>query len=56
MAGIFLLPHPHQLKPHLVRTFNLSTDKHFAEKLRDIVGLNLNPPDHAMVLCVDEKS
>lgn len=46
----------HQLKPHLVRTFKLSTDKHFAEKLRDIVGLYLNPPDHALVLCVDEKS
>lgn len=46
----------HQLKPHLVRTFKISKDKHFVEKLRDIVGLYLNPPEHALVLCVDEKS
>ena len=46
----------HQLKPHLVRTFKLSNDKRFTEKLRDIVGLYLNPPEHALVLCVDEKS
>jgi len=46
----------HQLKPHLVKTFKLSTDKHFTEKLRDVVGLYLNPPEHALVLSVDEKT
>ena len=44
------------VKPHLTRTFKLSNDPFFIEKLRDIVGLYLNPPDNAMVLCVDEKS
>lgn len=44
------------IKPHLAQTFKLSTDPFFIEKVRDIVGLYLNPPDHAMVLCVDEKS
>ena len=46
----------HGLKPHLTETFKLSRDKQFAEKLHDIVGLYLNPPDRALVLCVDEKS
>ena len=46
----------HNLKPHLVETFKLSRDKHFLEKLHDVVGLYLNPPDKALVLCVDEKS
>jgi transposase len=46
----------HQIKPHLVRTFKLSRDPHFAEKLREVVGLYLNPPEHALVLSVDEKS
>ena len=44
------------LKPHLSRTFKLSNDKHFVEKLVDVVGLYLNPPEHALVLCCDEKS
>src|SRR5919106_982951 len=44
------------LQPHRQRTFKLSTDPFFVEKVRDIVGLYLNPPDHALVLCVDEKS
>jgi len=44
------------LKPHLTQSFKLSTDPLFVEKVRDIVGLYLNPPDAAMVLCVDEKS
>jgi len=44
------------LKPHLSETFQLSTDPHFIEKVRDVVGLYMNPPDNAMVLCVDEKS
>jgi len=46
----------HGLKPHLVRTFKLSNDPKFCEKVQDIVGLYLNPPDKALVLCVDEKS
>jgi transposase len=46
----------HRLKPHLTKTFKLSRDKHFTEKLCDVVGLYLNPPDKALVLCVDEKS
>lgn len=44
------------LQPHRTRSFKLSTDPFFIEKMRDIVGLYLNPPDHALVLCVDEKS
>jgi len=44
------------LKPHLVETFKLSNDKRFEEKLVDVVGLYLNPPDKAVVLCMDEKS
>jgi transposase len=46
----------HQIKPHLIRTFKLSKDPHFTGKLRDVVGLYLNPPEHALVLSVDEKS
>jgi len=46
----------HNLKPHLIKTFKLSRDKHFVEKLCDVVGLYLNPPDKSLVLCVDEKS
>ena len=46
----------HGLKPHLVESFKVSKDKRFAEKLEDIVGLYLNPPEHAIVMCVDEKS
>jgi putative transposase len=44
------------LKPHRSRSFKLSTDAFFIEKLRAVVGLYLNPPDNALVLCVDEKS
>lgn len=44
------------LQPHRVETFRLSNDPLFIEKVRDIVGLYMNPPDHAVVLCVDEKS
>jgi putative transposase len=44
------------VQPHRTRSFKLSTDPFFVEKVRDIVGLYLNPPDHALVLCVDEKS
>ena len=46
----------HNLKPHRVKTFKLSRDAKFLEKLTDVVGLYLNPPQQAMVLCVDEKS
>jgi len=45
-----------RLKPHLVDTFKLSTDPLFIEKVRDVVGLYLDPPERALVLCVDEKS
>lgn len=44
------------LKPHLVHTFKISNDPHFEEKLLDVVGLYLNPPEHALVLSADEKS
>jgi len=44
------------LQPHRVKTFKLSRDPQFVKKLRDVVGLYLNPPEHALVLCVDEKS
>lgn len=46
----------HGLQPHRVKRFKLSRDPHFVEKLRDVVGLYLNPPAHALVLSVDEKS
>jgi transposase len=45
-----------ELKPHLSRTFKLSNDPRFIEKVTDVVGLYLDPPEHALVLCVDEKS
>jgi len=45
-----------QLQPHRVRTFTFSPDPDFQAKLLDVVGLYLNPPDHALVLCVDEKT
>jgi len=46
----------HKLQPHRVKTFKLSNDPDFVEKLVDVVGLYLRPPEHALVLCVDEKS
>ena len=55
-ASVRRIWHAHGLKPHLVRTFKLSRDPQFTEKLEDIVGLYLNPPEHAIVLCADEKS
>jgi transposase len=48
--------HAFGLQPHRSDTFKLSPDPQLVEKVRDIVGLYMNPPDHAMVLCVDEKS
>ena len=44
------------LKPHLTKTFKVSRDKKFVEKVIDVVGLYLNPPEHALVLCADEKT
>ena len=55
-ATVYRIWKQHNLKPHLVKTFKLSRDKLFVEKLQDVVGLYLNPPDKALVLCVDEKS
>jgi transposase len=58
VVGITILRriwHAHGLKPHLVRTFKLSRDIRFAEKLETIVGLYLNPPKHALLLCADGK-
>jgi transposase len=46
----------HGLKPHLIRTFKVSNDPRFAEKLEDVIGLYLDTPEHALVLCCDEKS
>jgi transposase len=46
----------HGVKPHLVRTYKVSRDPRFAAKVKDVVGLYLNPPEHAIVLSVDEKT
>ena len=46
----------HGLKPHLIRNFKLSNDRRFVEKLEDVVGLYLSPPEHAVVFSCDEKS
>ena len=46
----------HNLQPHRTKTFKLSRDPKFLEKMTDVVGLYLNPPQQAIVLCVDEKS
>ncbi|MCU1326201.1 MAG: endonuclease [Bryobacterales bacterium] len=48
--------HAFGLQPHRADTFKLSPDPLLIEKVRDIAGLYMNPPDHALVLCVDEKS
>jgi transposase len=55
-ASVRRIWHANGLKPHLVKTFKISNDARFAEKLNAIVGLYLNPPEHAVVLCADEKS
>lgn len=55
-SSVLRIWHAHGLKPHRVETFKVSNDKHFAEKLDAIVGLYMSPPEHAIVLCVDEKS
>jgi len=55
-ATVSRIWHAFGLQPHRSETFKLSPDPLFVEKVRDVVGLYLNPPQHAMVLCVDEKS
>lgn len=55
-ASVARIWNAHGLKPHLVRTFKLSNDPHFVEKLRDVVGLYMNPPENALILSIDEKS
>ena len=55
-AGVQRIWDAHGLKPHRLRTFTLWGDPDFVAKLTDVVGLHLNPPDQALVLCVDEKS
>ena len=55
-ASIHRIWHVHGLQPHRVRTFKLSTDPRFIEKLTDVVGLYVDPPEKALVFCVDEKS
>ncbi len=55
-SSILRIWRAHGLKPHRVESFKLSNDPHFGEKLEAIVGLYIDPPDQAIVLCVDEKS
>ena len=55
-ASVRRIWHAHGLKPHRVESFKVSNDPDFAAKLEDVVGLYLNPPEHALVLSVDEKS
>lgn len=55
-SSVLRIWHAHGLKPHRVDTFKVSKDPRFCEKLESIVGLYLDPPEHAIVLCVDEKS
>jgi transposase len=55
-ASVQRVWHANGLKPHLLKTFKLSNDPDFIEKREDVVGLYMNPPDHALVFCIDEKS
>ncbi len=55
-ASVQRIWNAHGLKPHLIKTFKLSNDPHFVEKLEDVVGLYINPPEHALVFSIDEKS
>ena len=54
-ASVMRIWHAFRIKPHLEKTFKLSTVPLFVDKVHDIVGLYLNPPDRALVLCIDEK-
>ena len=56
VSSVLRIWRAHGLRPHLVRRFKLSNDPQFAAKLKEIVGLYINPPNHAIVLSVDEKS
>ena len=55
-GSVYKLWKRNELKPHLVKTFKISTDPHFEQKFWDVIGLYLNPPEKALVLCSDEKS
>ena len=55
-ASVQRIWHAKGLKPHLVRTFKLSRDPNFITKLDDVIGLYMNPPENALVFCIDEKS
>ena len=55
-ASVQRVWHANGLKPHLLKTFKLSNDPDFIDKLEDVVGLYMNPPEHALVFCIDEKS
>lgn len=55
-GSVYKLWKSNDLKPHLVRTFKISTDPHFEQKFWDVIGLYLDPPEKALVLCCDEKS
>ncbi len=55
-ASVQRVWHANGLKPHLIKTFKLSNDPDFIEKLEDVVGLYMNPPEHALVLCIDDPS
>jgi transposase len=55
-SSVLRIRRAYGLKPHLLNAFKVSNDPEFAQKLESIVGLYLNPPEHALVLCVDEKS
>src|ERR1700756_2231793 len=55
-ASVQRVWHANGLKPHLLKTFKLSNDPDFIAKLEDVVGLYMNPPEHALVFCIDEKS
>src|SRR3981189_2602817 len=55
-ASVQRVWHANGLKPHLLKTFKLSNDPDFIAKLEDVVGLYMNPPDHALVVCIDEKN
>src|SRR6476646_3718244 len=55
-ASVQRVWHANGLKPHLLKTFELSNDPDFIAKLEDVVGLYMNPPDHALAFCIDEKS
>jgi transposase len=55
-ASVQRVWHANGLKPHLLRTFKLSNDPDFIKKLEDVIGLYMSPPEHALVLCIDEKS